>query len=373
MSSDYLRNLSPESVLAELPLVAYRVTPDTLCKEVRDYFQTHPTVPGILVVTSGEATMQAMLSRRRLFERLSRPYALDVFLKRSMAELPELWRENQNSLRVPGSMRVAEGLNLALDRQGEDAYEPLVIATEDGDYLLDVGDLLMAHARIFQIAMQLLNRQQQETQEYLQRLEDQQAQIQQYTRTLEVQQSELQTRSASLEAIQNQLLGLANVFATQGGQAFRETFAGIDLISQEINRIVEDSNQLRAETLNISSISEAISKIANHINLLAFNTAVESERLGSGSKGLGVLASEVRRLARETTEAARDIRQLAQIIQETVNRNVASAQGGSMVANQLRDVSQSASQALANMRSLLEELTENSQQLVTTAANEIFH
>lgn len=373
MSSDYLRNLSPESVLAELPLVAYRVVPATLCKDVRDYFQTHPTIPGILVVLPGETSMQAMLSRRRLFERLSRPYALDVFLKRSMAELPELWAENQNSLRVTGSMRVAEGLNLALARQGEDAYEPLVIAMDDGDYLLDVGDLLMAHARIFQIAMQLLDHQQQETQEYLQRLEDQQSQIQQYAQTLELQQAELQARSASLEAIQNQLFSLANVFATQGGQAFRETFAGIDLINQEISRIVQDSNQLRVETLNITSISDVISKIANHINLLAFNTAVESERLGSGSKGLGVLASEVRRLARETTEAARDIRQLAQIIQETVDRNVTSAQGGSLVANQLRDVSQSANQALANMRALLEELTEHSEQLTAATPIEVFY
>ncbi|WP_287127676.1 methyl-accepting chemotaxis protein [Candidatus Cyanaurora vandensis] len=367
MTSDYLRNLSPDSVLAELPLVAYRVVPDTQCKEVRDYFQMSPTIPGVLVVMPDETKMQAMLSRRRLFERLSRPYALDVFLKRSMAELPDIWAENQNCLMVPGTLRVADGLSMALARFGEDAYEPLVVSVADGDFLLDVGDLLMAHARIFQLAMQLLDRQQQETHRYLLRLEDQQTQIQQYTRTLEAQQVQLQTRSASLEAIQKQLLNLAGVFATQGGQAFRETFAGIDLITQEINRIVQDSTQLRVEVLHICSISEVIGKIANQINLLAFNTAVESERTGSGSKGLGVLASEVRRLARETTEAARDIRLLAQAIQENTERNVTSAQSGAQVATHLREVSQSASQALANMRSLLQELTESNQKLITTA------
>jgi Methyl-accepting chemotaxis protein (MCP) signalling domain len=365
MSQDYLIQLTPDSVLEELPLVAYRVSALATCKEVRDYFQEHPTVPGVLVIDPEDSQVKAMVSRRRLLERLSRPYALDVFLKRAVADLPEFWGENASFLKIPGMIRVAEGLSTALSRGGESAYEPIVVETDGGDCLLDIGDLLVAHARIFQLAMELLDRQQRETQRYLQRLEDQQNQIQSYTRALELQQLQLQARSESLEEIQRQLFNMADVFATQGGQAFADTFEGIDRISDEINRIVEDSYKLQAETLQIRTISEVIDEIAGRINLLAFNTAVESERAGSQGKGLAVLASEVRRLARETTQAAKNIQKIAQEIQSDTEHTVVSAQSGSQVAQVLKEKSQAASSTLANLRALLQELTESSQQLMT--------
>ncbi|WP_218080047.1 methyl-accepting chemotaxis protein [Anthocerotibacter panamensis] len=352
--------LSADSTLTDLPLVSYQVAPTTACKEVRDYFQRNPTLPGVLIVEADE--VQAMVSRRRLLERLSRPYALDVFLKRPIIELPEIWPQNQGFLQLPSRIKVAEALRQALDRPGEDAYEPLVVLAGSGPTLLDVGDLLVAHAQIFQQTMELLYKQQLETQRYLTRLEEQQAQIRNYTQALELQQRQLQARSTSLETIQQQLFTMAGVFATRGGQAFAETFAGIDQITQEIDQIVQDSEKLRTSTLQIQSISAVVSEIAGRINLLALNTAVESERAGPQAKGMSVLAKEVRRLARETTQAAGNIQSIAQTMEEDTGRNVSSAQRGAIVAYGLKERSQAASRTVSDLRSLLVDLTENSQQ-----------
>jgi methyl-accepting chemotaxis protein len=197
----------------------------------------------------------------------------------------------------------------------------------------------------------------------LAKLEEQQAQIREYTVVLERQKTDWQERSQSLEAIQKQLLALAELLATQGGNAFQETFEGIDQIANQASQIVEDSGRLREETLQIQTINQVIGEIAARINLLAFNTTVESERAGPQAKGLSLLALEVRRLSGEATQATRKIQNITTAIAEYSERNVSSARGGAQVASDLKYKSQAAGRTLADLRSLLQELTESSKRL----------
>jgi methyl-accepting chemotaxis protein WspA len=61
---------------------------------------------------------------------------------------------------------------------------------------------------------------------------------------------------------------------------------------------------------NITQIITAITKVANQINLLSLNAAIEAEKAGEYGTGFSVVAREIRRLADQTAVAAIDIEAL---------------------------------------------------------------
>jgi len=139
--------MPPDTTVANLPLSHFCVEATALCRLVRDRFLEDRCVPGVVICEAGE--VRCALSRARFLERLSRPYALDVFLNRPLRDLPE-------SVRLPtrvlsGDTSISEAVSYALSRGDELTYEPLVVQTEQGFGLLDVRLLLLRHARIFEV------------------------------------------------------------------------------------------------------------------------------------------------------------------------------------------------------------------------------
>ncbi|RJR50744.1 MAG: methyl-accepting chemotaxis protein [Desulfobacteraceae bacterium] len=73
---------------------------------------------------------------------------------------------------------------------------------------------------------------------------------------------------------------------------------------------------------NITQIITTITKVANQINLLSLNAAIEAEKAGEYGIGFSVVAREIRRLADQTAVSALDIEGMIKETQDAVREGV---------------------------------------------------
>ncbi|MGE8402658.1 MAG: methyl-accepting chemotaxis protein [Delftia tsuruhatensis] len=145
----------------------------------------------------------------------------------------------------------------------------------------------------------------------------------------ESQASALQQTAASMEQLSstvrqnadnaqmaNQLALGASTVAEQGGEVVRQ-------VVDTMRGISESSRQI-ADIINV------IDGIAFQTNILALNAAVEAARAGEQGRGFAVVATEVRGLASRSAEAAKQIKQIKQLITDSTSR----VHNGSALADQ---------------------------------------
>ncbi|MGB2925436.1 MAG: ATP-binding protein [Limnothrix sp.] len=125
----------------------------SLTKKLVEKFQQDTMVPGIILRKKGRFC--GLISRRRFLERMSRPYALEVFLKRPFSALYNI--ENFLVATLPANTPIPEAAQYALQRNQEQMYEPIVVVDNAENYsVIDVPLLLNAQSYIHKLTHQLL-------------------------------------------------------------------------------------------------------------------------------------------------------------------------------------------------------------------------
>ena len=159
--------LTLDSRLADLPSHDFQVSETTLGQVVEKQFKLQPELPGVMITANRQIV--GMISRTQFYEWLSRPYGLETFLRRPIKSLWKMIGDTEGItdveaflekyLVLSATCQIDKAVELALNRPGSLAYEPLMLEWEDEweegqRRLIDMQVLLLAQSRLFAIAKQ---------------------------------------------------------------------------------------------------------------------------------------------------------------------------------------------------------------------------
>jgi len=116
--------------------------------------------------------------------------------------------------------------------------------------------------------------------------------------------------------------------AVQGGKAIEQAVSQMNAISRTVNNSAATIQVLGAQSQEIGKIVDVITGIADQTNLLALNAAIEAARAGEQGRGFAVVAEEVRKLAEQSAEAAKQISTLIMEIQTETDKAVKAMTSG---------------------------------------------
>ncbi|WDV96489.1 methyl-accepting chemotaxis protein [Brevibacillus parabrevis] len=110
--------------------------------------------------------------------------------------------------------------------------------------------------------------------------------------------------------------------ADEGGSSVQQVVGQMNSIHASVEKSDQMIKSLYDRSKEIGSISEVISGISQQTNLLALNAAIEAARAGEHGKGFAVVATEVRLLAEQSQESAKQIVELIAEIQKETRASV---------------------------------------------------
>lgn len=124
----------------------------------------------------------------------------------------------------------------------------------------------------------------------------------------------IQQLSADLHEEASSALDHSNTISAQLQQLSGESQVALDAFEKHHSALVQQQTvkdaqvkQAMADVANLTPLVDMISGIAKQTHLLSFNAAIEAARAGDAGNGFKIVATEVRSLAQQTTDAAKKI------------------------------------------------------------------
>ncbi len=125
----------------------------------------------------------------------------------------------------------------------------------------------------------------------------------------------------NVQLVNNQTVQFKNI-VEDGLSAIKDQSSRMEESKQAQNSVSQAVYILNDKSKQIEEIVGLITGIANQTNLLALNAAIEAARAGEAGRGFAVVAEEVRKLAEESGQAAKNIAHLITEIQQGMNITV---------------------------------------------------
>lgn len=134
----------------------------------------------------------------------------------------------------------------------------------------------------------------------------------------------------------------------------------VDDTTEITKYVIQAANKLKEESISIDTIVKTINNISKQTNLLALNARIEAVRAGEAGRGFVVVSDEIRNLAEQSGNAAKQINGIIENIQKRVMQTIETAGKAEGIVNYQQE-------ALDNTVKIFEEI----KQQVTTLADDL--
>lgn len=132
----------------------------------------------------------------------------------------------------------------------------------------------------------------------------------------------------------------------------------VDAVDQT-NSATKQVDELGRSAVDIGKVLETISEISEQVNLLALNATIEAARAGDAGKGFAVVANEIKDLAKQTAEAAGEIRVKIEGIQDSTDGTVSHIKQISQVVKQVNELVVTIANSIGEQSDATQEITSN--------------
>ena len=156
--------------------------------------------------------------------------------------------------------------------------------------------------------------------------------------------------------------------------------AAVEELTTTVNEISETSGRAHANTGNakkkmdqlqdevyelgkagddISKVTETITEISDQVNLLALNATIEAARAGEAGKGFAVVANEIKELARQTANAAKEIQDRIDQVQKVTRTTISEIKEATEIVSQNSDIVSTIASAVEQQSATVNEIAKS--------------
>jgi methyl-accepting chemotaxis protein len=119
----------------------------------------------------------------------------------------------------------------------------------------------------------------------------------------------------------------STTIAESGKSSIIDSINDLKSVSAAVESATNSIQNLENRSNEIGNIVSIITGIASQTNLLSLNASIEAARAGAAGRGFAIVADEIRKLAEESGNAAKNIRNLIKEIQTETNTTVQLMEG----------------------------------------------
>jgi len=140
---------SQDVTVLDLPYFGVQVEDTALGSEVARILEQNHALPGVVVMSRG--TIAGMVARNQFFQRLGRPFGVEIYLPRPISAFLESLTTRTISL--AGETTIQNAVILCLARPPEHVYDPFVVEPRDGPpRLVDLLALILKQTELLTAA-----------------------------------------------------------------------------------------------------------------------------------------------------------------------------------------------------------------------------